>query len=108
MFRDEDADVPFPSMNGLTDLEKEDFYDETHINAQIKLAKITGNILNEIYHIPQPGKANTFVQGVHTILTNLREWNEELAPILKFNVHATPMYSSRSVASMHLNFSQVR
>jgi proline utilization trans-activator len=107
MIRDEDIDVPYPSMEGLSDLEKDDFHDPSHINAQLQLAKITGNILNDIYRIPQPGRANTFVQSVQRILKSLWSWRETLPPILKFNQQAVPMYSSRSVASLHLNFSQV-
>jgi proline utilization trans-activator len=107
MIRDEDIDVPYPSMDGLTALEKEDFHDPSHINAQLQLAKITGNILNDIYRIPQPGRANTFVQSVQRILKSLWSWRETLPPILRFNQQAVPMYSSRSVASLHLNFSQV-
>jgi hypothetical protein len=107
MLRDEDVDVPLPSMYNLTDDEKEDFYVSDHIEAQQKLSKITGDILNEIYRIPQPGRAKTFPLSAHKILTSLQSWQKTLPPILRFNERAVPMYSSRSVASLHLNYSQV-
>jgi hypothetical protein len=107
MLRDEDVDVPLPSMDNLTDEEKEDFHDPSHIIAQYKLSKITGDILNEIYCIPKPGRAKTFPFSAHKILTSLQSWQETLPYILKFNQRTIPMYSSRSVASLHLNYSQV-
>jgi proline utilization trans-activator len=108
MLRDEDIDVPLPSIDNLTtDEEREDFHDPSHIIAQYKLAKITGDILNDIYRIPQPGRAKTFPHNAHKILKSLQSWQETLPPILKFNQRTVPMYSSRSVASLHLNYSQV-
>jgi len=107
MLRDEDIDVPLPSMDNLSEDEKEDFHDPRHIIAQYLLAKITGEILNEIYGIPQPGRAKTFPLKVRKVLTSLQSWQDNLPEILKFNKHTNPMYSSRSVASLHLNYSQV-
>lgn len=107
MLRDEDIDVPLPSMDNLSDEEKEDFHDPRHIIAQHLLAKITGEILNEIYRIPQPGRAKTFPLRVRKVLTSLQSWQDNLPDILRFNKQTVPMYSSRSVASLHLNYSQV-
>ncbi|GMF76648.1 unnamed protein product [Aspergillus oryzae] len=42
--RDEDIDVELPSMNGLTEEEQQEFADPAHICANVKLARITGNI----------------------------------------------------------------
>jgi proline utilization trans-activator len=108
MLRDEDVDVPLPSEDGLTAFEKDDFHSPCHIIAQLKLARITGDILNDIYRIPQPGRANDFVKSVQRILNGLSLWRDTLPPLLECNHGAVPMYSSRSVASLHLNFSQVR
>ena len=41
---DDDIDVEFPSMDGLSSEEKEDFIDPAHLIANIKLARITGRI----------------------------------------------------------------
>lgn len=104
MLRDEDIDVQMPSMDGLTLEEAEDFYPPELMTAQIKLARITGNIMTDIYKIPQPGRANTFVQSVQRILTSLRQWHETLPTVLRLDFSAMPIYPSRSVASLHLHF----
>jgi len=104
MLRDEDIDVQMPSMDGLTPEEAEDFYSPELMTAQIKLARITGNVISDLYKIPQPGKANTFVQSVQRILTSLRSWHETLPTVLRLDFSAMPIYPSRSVASLHLHF----
>lgn len=104
MLRDEDIDTDFPSDNFVTDLWKDDFHDASFINAQRTLAKITGNILNNIYGIPQSGRSN---QSVWRIFKSLEEWRENLPSKLRFNNETSPPYSCRSVASLHLNFCQV-
>lgn len=107
MIQDKDIDVPLPSNEGLSESDKEDFHDPIHLIALIKLSRIAGDIINEIYSIPQPNRVNRFVLRVQRILANLRSWNDTLPRELQFNRQATPMYSSRSIASLHLNFSQV-
>lgn len=104
MLRDEDIDVQMPSMDGLSAEEAEDFYTPELMTAQIKLARITGNVMSDLYKIPQPGRANTFVQSVQRILTSLRSWHETLPSILRLDFSAMPVYSSRSVASLNLHF----
>lgn len=108
MLRDEDIDVQMPSLDGLNAIESEDFYSPELMTAQIKLARITGNVLSEVYRIPQPGRANHFVQSVQRILASLRSWHETLPAILKLDFSSMPIYSSRSVASLHLHFGNVR
>lgn len=104
MLRDEDIDVQMPSMDGLSAEEAEDFYTPELMTAQIKLARITGNVMSDLYKIPQPGRANTFVQSVQRILTSLRSWHETLPSVLQLDFSAMPIYPSRSVASLHLHF----
>lgn len=104
MLRDEDIDIQMPSMDGLTAEEAEDFYTPELMTAQIKLARITGNVMSDLYKIPQPGRANTFVQSVQRILTSLRSWHETLPKVLRLDFSAMPIYPSRSVASLHLHF----
>lgn len=104
LLRDEDIDVPMPSMDGLTAEEAEDFYPPELMTAQVKLARITGNVMSDLYRIPQPGRANTFVSSVQRILTSLRAWHETLPEVLKLDFSAMPIYPSRSVASLHLHF----
>lgn len=107
MIQDTDIDVQLPSKDGLSHPEMEDFYDPAYLVAQITLSRITGNVLGNIYHIPQHDRANTFVRGVQTILTSLRNFHEALPPLLRLDHHSSPMYLNRSVASLHLHFNQV-
>lgn len=104
MLRDEDIDVQMPSMDGLTPEECDDFYSPELMTAQIKLARITGNVMSDLYRIPQPGRTNTFVQSVQRILASLRNWHETLPQVLRLDFNAMPIYPSRSVASLHLHF----
>lgn len=105
--RDEDIDVPLPSLDGLTDFDIEDFHGRDHIIAQLKLARITGDLLSAIYRTTRLDRTNDFLQKVKKVLGDLTTWRNTLPSILEFNLEATPPYSSRSVASLHLNFSQV-
>ncbi|TVY36614.1 putative transcriptional regulatory protein [Lachnellula subtilissima] len=106
MIQDTEIDAQIPSMNGLTQHDMEDFYNPAHLVAQITLSRITGNVLGNIYHIPQADRTNTFVRGVQTTLTSLRNFHEGLPPILRLDPNNSPMYLNRSVASLHLHFNQ--
>jgi len=106
MIQDKDIDVQSPSKNGLSQHEMEDFYDPAYLVNQITLSRITGNVLGNIYHT-QPDRANTFVRGVQTTLTSLRNFHENLPPLLRLDHNNSPMYLNRSVASLHLHFNQV-
>ncbi|KAK8169093.1 fungal-specific transcription factor domain-containing protein [Phyllosticta citrichinensis] len=106
MIRDEDIDAPYPSVEGLSPEEREEFLDVDHLCANIKLAQITGNILNLIYSIPGAQLEVNFVRNVHKILTSLKEWDSTLPPGLRLDHTATPPYKSRSVASLRLHFNQ--
>ncbi|RDW78260.1 hypothetical protein BP5796_06112 [Coleophoma crateriformis] len=106
MIQDEDIDTQLPSMDGLSAQDMQDFYDPAHLVAQIHLSRITGNVLSKIYHIPQPGRANTFIQGVQKTLTSLRTFHENLPALLRLSQSNPVMYANRSVASLHLHFNQ--
>ena len=45
MIQDADIDVEMPSMAGLTPKEQEDFSDPSHLVANVKLTRITSNII---------------------------------------------------------------
>lgn len=108
MIQDTDVDVQLPSFDDLSQQDKADFYDPAYLLAQISLARIVGNVLGNIYHIPHPGRTNTFVQGVQNTLTSLRTFRSSLPPLLRLDANNSPMYANRSVASLHLHFNQVR
>ena len=105
--RDEDIDVQLPSLDGLTDFDIEDFHGCDLFNAQLILARITGGLLSTIYRTTRLDRANDFLQKVKKVLSDLTTWRNNLSPVLEFNSDTTTPYSSRSVASLHLNFTQV-
>ncbi|OKL62323.1 hypothetical protein UA08_02518 [Talaromyces atroroseus] len=101
---DRDIDVDLPSMNNLTPSEQEEFCDPSHLIAHVKLAKITGEIISDIYG--RSSQAKAFVQSVQKILRSLRSWAETLPESVQIS-HSKPLkYASRNVASLHLCFNQ--
>lgn len=103
--RDSDIDVDLPSMNNLTPSEREEFSDPSHLVAHLKLARITGDIIGDLYG--RAGQDRAFVQSVHKILRSLRSWAETLPESVQISSHKPHKYSTRNVASLHLCFNQV-
>ncbi|KAL4954643.1 fungal-specific transcription factor domain-containing protein [Aspergillus filifer] len=99
--RDEDIDVEMPSMDGLTKEEMAEFLDPRNLVINIKLARIIGNILTQIYGIPKATKG-LYINQVHSILKQLRAWHDELPPDMRVRERGTP----RPVASLHLAYNQ--
>lgn len=105
--RDEDIDIQMPSSKNLSPAELDEFAPPEHLIANIKLSKISGNIIGDLYRIPGGRRDSAFVQSVHKILTNLRAWDKTLVPELKLNPNVIPCYPARPIASLHLHFNQV-
>lgn len=105
LVRDEDIDADLPSMEGLSPSEREEFSPPEHLIAHLKLARITGDIISDIYG--RPRRSKTFVQSVHMILKDLRSWAETLPENIKLIQTRPVRYASRNVASLHLCFNQV-
>lgn len=103
--RDSDIDVDLPSMERLTPSEREEFSDPAHLVAHLRLARITGDIISDIYG--RSGQNKSFVQSVHKILRSLRSWAETLPESVRICSSNPQRYSSRNVASLHLCFNQV-
>ncbi|KAL4808421.1 fungal-specific transcription factor domain-containing protein [Aspergillus unguis] len=99
--RDEDIDCELPSMDGLTEDEMAEFLDPRNLIINIKLAKIIGNILTQIYGIPKATKG-LYVHQVHSILKQLRAWHDELPSDMRAKERDLP----RPVASLHLAYNQ--
>jgi proline utilization trans-activator len=122
--RDEDIDVEMPSMDDLTRDEMKEFLDPRNLVINIKLAKIIGNIrkstwfigslfiflrlltcicppVTQIYGIPKATKG-LYIHQVHSILNQLRAWQDELPPDMRVVERSTP----RPVASLHLAYNQ--
>ncbi|KAF4539541.1 C6 transcription factor [Lasiodiplodia theobromae] len=106
MIRDEDIDAPLPSTDGLTPAERDEFLDAEQLIANVKLARITGNILNLIYSIPGAQQEINFVRNVHKILNSLKEWDATLPASLRLDPTVSPPYKTRSIASLRLHFNQ--
>lgn len=106
MIRDEDIDAPLPSVDNLTLEEREEFLDAEQLIANVKLARITGNILNLIYSIPSAQQEVNFVRNVHKILNSLKEWDATLPASLRLDPTCSPPYKTRSIASLRLHFNQ--
>lgn len=103
--QDSDIDVDLPSMDKLTPSEQEEFSDPSHLIAHVKLARISGDIISDIYGRSSQTKA--FVQSVQKILRSLRTWAETLPASVQISQIRPLRYSSRNVASLHLCFNQV-
>jgi proline utilization trans-activator len=122
--RDEDIDVEMPSMDDLTRDEMKEFLDPRNLVINIKLAKIIGNIrkstwfigslfiflrlltcicppVTQIYGIPKATKG-LYIHQVHSILNQLRAWQDELPPDMRVVERSTP----RPIASLHLAYNQ--
>lgn len=121
--RDEDIDVEMPSMDGLTQDEMAEFLDPRNLIINIKLARIIGNIcrclsslflprlychliltlptVTQIYGIPKATKG-LYIHQVHSILNQLRAWQDELPSDMRVVERSTP----RPVASLHLAYNQ--
>lgn len=99
--RDEDIDVEMPSMEGLTTEEMAEFLDPRSLIINIKLGRIIGNILTQIYGIPKATNGR-YIHQVHSILKQLRAWHDELPPDMVVRERDTP----RTVANLALAFNQ--
>lgn len=120
--RDEDIDVEMPSMDDLTQEETAEFLDPRNLVINIKLARIIGNIcklpcpliskkdnwltlrfspVTQIYGIPKATKG-LYIHQVHSILNQLRAWQDELPADMRVIERSTP----RPVASLHLAYNQ--
>ncbi|VUC31006.1 unnamed protein product [Clonostachys rosea] len=99
--RDKDIDVELPSMDGLTEEEKADFLDPIPMVANVKLGRIIGNILTDIYGIPERTNG-LYIHRVYTIFKKLRAWHDELDSTVRVREQNTP----RPVLSLHLAYNE--
>lgn len=100
--RDDDITVDLPSMVGLNGDDAKEFPDPDYILARISLAKITGNIIRNIY---SRGKPPPFVQSVNQVLRDLNLWMATLPDSVRLGVgRRSP---ERPILSLHLSFNQV-
>jgi proline utilization trans-activator len=107
LIRDEDIDTPLPSNKGLSDAENAEFREPEGLIAKVKLAEITGSILDLIYRAPRAREKDHFMRNVHLILARLRTWDKQLPAHLRMDNSVSPPYGSRPVASLRLHFNDV-
>ena len=106
MLRDEDIDVKLPSTDNLTRDQKDDLPDPEQLVASLSLAKIAGNILQELYCVRRSSKS-TFVQSVQRILQSLKSWAEALPEGLRMDKIIPSACPGRALASLHVYFNHV-
>ena len=102
MIPDSDITVDLPSFSGLTGEERIEFPDPEYIIASIKIAKIAGNIITNIY---SRGRSPPFINSVQKVLRDLNVWMADLPDSIRLAEAGgcTP----RHVVSLHLSFNQV-
>lgn len=109
--RDSDIDVENPSMEALTAEEQAEFNDPMHLCAHVRLARITGDILNEIYCLRPSAtmghhstssfvQHSSFARQVHRILHDLRNWENQLPAALRMSSDST----DRSLFTLHMQY----
>lgn len=100
MIQDRDITVELPSI--IAEEGKASFPDPGYIIASIKLAKIAGCIISNIYC---RGQAPPFIQSVQQVLRDLQAWMSALPESIRLAKAGAG--TSRHVVSLHLSFNQV-
>lgn len=103
---DDVIDVNLPSKLDLPDTD--DFADADYYIARIRLAHLSGRIVQSIYvrkSHPSPQEA-MLAQRVQVCLKDLHEWGENLPAHLRLGSGETVSLKS-TMASLHLSFNQV-
>lgn len=104
--QDEDIAVRLPSNDSISSSDSSDFLDADHINASIKLARISRDIIASIYN--RRAANITFSRRVQKALGDLRGWVSALPKHLQIETGETARPLLRHVKWLHLSFNQVR
>ena len=100
--QDGTTSVELPSMTGLNEQEQANFSDPEYAIANIKLARIVGNVIAKIYGRNQ---TEPFVQSVRAILRDLKDWMTNLPESIKLPRASTS--APRNIIALHLSLNQV-
>lgn len=103
--QDDEIGVEYPSSQGLTEIELGDFLDEQYVNASIRLARLSRNIVHAIYNRKPTQVA--FSQRVQGALKELRAWVESLPKHLQLPPSLGLQPLQRPQKWLHLTFNQV-
>lgn len=98
---DDDIHVEMPS-EMANDPHEEQFSDTQFFLASIKLARITGQVVERVYS--RKRQPDSFLQREQKLLISLKEWSQQLPSHLRLNRDGQ---SPKNVVSLHLQFNQV-
>lgn len=104
---DDVIDVDLPSNTALPD--NEDFSDAAYYIARIRLAQLSGRIVQSVYirKSKRSPQETTLSQRVQGALKDLHEWGESLPRHLHIDTSSAEK-PNPATTSLHLSFNQVR
>ncbi|KAE8377033.1 fungal-specific transcription factor [Aspergillus bertholletiae] len=98
--RDDDIYVDLPTAVTGSDAEDQ-FSDTTYLVSSVRLARITGQIIEKIY--TRKPHQESFLQREQQLLLALQDWVQSLPGHIKLPANETPQ---KHVVSLHLQFNQ--
>jgi hypothetical protein len=104
LLKDEDVEVDYPSDDGLTEAQKDDFVDADYLAASISLARIAGGIIGSLYS--RRKQSDSFSQRVQAVFRKLRDWVEALPPSMQLRQEDASSQVARHIVMLHLSFNQ--
>ncbi|ORY64838.1 fungal-specific transcription factor domain-containing protein [Pseudomassariella vexata] len=102
--QDEDISVDLPSDTGISDADAADFLAADYMNASIRLARISRDIISSIYN--RKTTNIPFSQRVQKALGDLRGWVGALPKHLQIDSREGERPLARNVQLLHLSFNQ--
>lgn len=99
--RDEDIHVDIPR-DVDSPVAGEQFSDTTYLVSSIRLARITGQIIDKIYS--RKKHQESFIQREQLLLRALEEWLQSLPAHIRLRQEGSP---PKHIVSLHLQFNQV-
>ncbi|KAI1082268.1 fungal-specific transcription factor domain-containing protein [Whalleya microplaca] len=103
--QDDDIAVDLPSSEGLSETESSDFLDVEYVNASIRLARISRDIITSIYN--RRATHIAFSKRVQKTLSDLRGWVSALPRHLQIETGETARPLPRHIKWLHLSFNQL-
>lgn len=90
-----DIDIPLP-----ISLHSANMVEQNHFIYQVKLAKITTNIIQKIY----TRNSSSLISNCQLVLTELKDWLDHLPDELVLNMKNLETGQSRSTVNLHINY----
>lgn len=93
-----DIDIPLPiSLSTANDVE---YFEQNHFICQVKLAKITTNIIQKIY----TRNSGSLISNCQLVLAELKGWLDNLPEGLALIMKNLKTTQSRSTVNLHINY----